>query len=244
MSKFRSWSLRTAALEAALGAGAIPSSAAEYPAVAGDASRPAFTGIVSPLLPPAQPVAVQPVAAPVAAPAPIPAAFDPDAVRPGHYVWQPERSTSGPVEIVVSIPQQVAYIYRGGILIGLTTVSTGRPGHATPTGTFPIMEKHREHYSNLYNNAPMPFMQRLTMGGVALHAGHIPGRPASHGCVRLPLEFARLLFTVTRVGSTVHIIDESPSAQVALAVARGELGRGTVTTLAMAGDVRGTLSIR
>ena len=133
MSKFRSWSLRTAAFTAAIAAGAIPSSAAEYPAA--EASRPAFTGIVSPLLPP-PPV----VAAPVAAPAPIPAAFDPDAIDPGHYVWQPERSPAGPVEIVVSIPQQVAYIYRGGILIGLTTVSTGRPGHATPTGRFPILE--------------------------------------------------------------------------------------------------------
>ena len=66
-------------------------------------------------------------------------------------------------------------------------MSTGRPGHATPTGRFPIIEKHREHYSNLYNNAPMPFMQRLTMDGIALHAGQIPGYPASHGCVRLPL---------------------------------------------------------
>lgn len=215
MSKFRSWSLRTAAVAAAFGAGAIPSSAAEYPAT--EASLPAFTGIVSPLLPPAPAVA-----APVAMPAPIPAAFDPDALDPGHYVWQPERSPTGPVEIVVSIPQQVAYIYRGGILIGLTTVSTGRPGHETPTGRFPIMEKHREHYSNLYNSAPMPFMQRLTMGGIALHAGQIPGHPASHGCVRLPLDFARILFGVTRIGATVHIVDESPTPASALTVARGE----------------------
>jgi lipoprotein-anchoring transpeptidase ErfK/SrfK len=220
MSKFRSWSLRTAAFAAALGAGAIPSSAAEYPAIpAAEASRPAFTGIISPLLPP-PPVAAVP--APVAAPAPIPAAFDPDSIDPGHYVWQPERSPAGPVEIVVSIPQQVAYIYRGGTLIGLTTVSTGRPGHATPTGRFPILEKHREHYSNLYNAAPMPFMQRLTMGGIALHAGQIPGHPASHGCVRLPLDFARILFGVTQIGATVHIIDESATPASALTVARGE----------------------
>jgi lipoprotein-anchoring transpeptidase ErfK/SrfK len=185
------------------------------------------------------------VAAPVAVPAPAPAPVAETAsLAPGQFDWHPERSTSGAVDIVVSIPLQLAYVYRGGELIATTTVSTGRPGHETPTGQFPIMEKHREHYSNLYNNAPMPFMQRLTMGGVALHAGHIPGRPASHGCVRLPLEFARLLFSVTRVGSTVHIIDSSPSAQVALHIVRGELGRGSVTTLAMAGDVRGTLSIR
>ena len=218
MSKFRSWSLRTTAFAIALSAGAIPSSAAENSEAA---SRPAFTGIVSPLLPPALAVTA-PVAAPVAMPAPIPAAFDPEALDPGHYVWQPERSPAGPVEIVVSIPQQVAYIYRGGILIGLTTVSTGRPGHETPTGRFPIMEKHREHYSNLYNSAPMPFMQRLTMGGIALHAGQIPGHPASHGCVRLPLDFARILFGVTQIGATVHIVDESPTPASALTVARGE----------------------
>ena len=232
MSKFRSWSLRTTAFAIALGAGAIPSSAAENPAVAGatatgasseTAPRPVFTGIVSPLLTPAESAAPAPIAAPapVVAPAPIPAAFDPDALDPGHYVWQPERSLTGPVEIVVSIPQQVAYIYRGGTLIGLTTVSTGRPGHRTPTGRFPIMEKHREHYSNLYNSAPMPFMQRLTMGGIALHAGQIPGHPASHGCVRLPLDFARILFGVTQIGANVHIIDESPTPASALTVARG-----------------------
>ena len=191
-----------------------------------------------------QPVAVAPAPQPQAAPVvPAPPAL-PASLDPGEFVWQPERATSGPVEIVVSIPLQMAYIYRGETLIGVTTVSTGRRGHETPTGQFPIMEKRREHYSNLYNNAPMPFMQRLTWGGVALHAGHIPGHPASHGCVRLPLEFARLLFTATRVGTNVHIVDSSPTAEIALAVARGELGRGRVTTLAMNSDVRGTLSVR
>ena len=192
----------------------------------------------------AQPAAFSPASVPTPAPAVSEPPAMPASLEPGEFAWHPERAATGSVEIVVSIPLQLAYIYRGDTLIGMTTVSTGRPGHETPTGRFPIIEKHREHYSNLYNNAPMPFMQRLTMGGVALHAGHIPGRPASHGCVRLPLEFARLLFSVTRVGSTVHIIDSSPSAQVALHIVRGELGRGSVTTLAMAGDVRGTLSIR
>jgi len=201
---------------------------------------PSVTVPEAPVLPTIAAPAPVPSAAPVAA---APAA-EPASLAPGEFVWNPERSTSGAVDIVVSIPLQLAYVYRGGELIATTTVSTGRPGHETPTGRFPIMEKRREHYSNLYNNAPMPFMQRLTMGGIALHAGHIPGRPASHGCVRLPLELARLLFSVTRVGSTVHIIDTSPSAQVALHIVRGELGRGSVTTLAMAGDVRGTLSIR
>jgi len=143
-----------------------------------------------------------------------------DTLDPGEFVWQPERATEGEVEIVVSIPLQRAYVYRGGTLIGVTTVSTGRTGHETPVGTFNILEKRREHYSNLYNNAPMPFMQRLTWGGIALHAGEIPGRPASHGCVRLPLAFARNLFGVTRVGASVHILQASPSAGEALAMAR------------------------
>nr|WP_114951650.1 L,D-transpeptidase family protein [Sphingosinicella terrae] len=141
---------------------------------------------------------------------------------PGEFVWRPELSMEGEVEVVVSIPQQIAYVYRGGTLIGVTTVSTGRRGHTTPTGSFPILEKRREHYSNLYNNAPMPFMQRLTWDGIALHAGHIPGTPASHGCVRLPLAFSRHLFGATRVGATVHIIGDEARADTALALARGE----------------------
>lgn len=146
---------------------------------------------------------------------------DGTALDPGEFAWRPELAPNGPVEIVVSIPLQRAYVYRSGTLIGVTTVSTGRPGHATPTGSFDILEKRREHYSNLYNNAPMPFMQRLTWDGIALHAGQIPGRPASHGCVRLPMAFARELFQVTRVGATVHILDESPTPDVALIQARG-----------------------
>ena len=143
-------------------------------------------------------------------------------LEPGEFLWAPERSTQGEVEVVVSIPLQRAYVYRGGTLIGLTTVSTGRRGHETPTGTFNILQKRREHYSSLYNNAPMPFMQRLTWDGIALHAGQIPGRPASHGCVRLPLAFARELFAVTQVGASVHILQESPSAGEALAMVRGD----------------------
>ena len=153
--------------------------------------------------------------------APIPAQLAEPVLAPGEYLWRPERAASGEVEIVVSIPLQRAFIYRGGTLIGVTTVSTGRPGHETPTGSFPILQKRREHYSNLYNNAPMPFMQRLTWDGIALHAGQIPGRPASHGCVRLPLDFARQLFAVTTLGATVHIVDQSPSAGEALAMVRG-----------------------
>ena len=116
-------------------------------------------------------------AAATAAPAVRRPVADPASLAPGEFVWQPELATTGRVEIVVSIPLQRAYVYRGGTLIGVTTVSTGRPGHATPVGRFEILEKRREHYSNLYNNAPMPFMQRLTWGGIALHAGADSGPP-------------------------------------------------------------------
>jgi lipoprotein-anchoring transpeptidase ErfK/SrfK len=142
-------------------------------------------------------------------------------LSPGEFVWQPERAPVGEVEVVVSIPLQRAYVYRGGTLIGVTTVSTGKPGHRTPTGKFDILQKRVKHFSNLYNNAPMPYMQRLTWGGIALHAGQIPGRPASHGCVRLPLAFARNLFSVTSMGGSVHIVDTSPAPQEALAMVKG-----------------------
>jgi hypothetical protein len=144
-----------------------------------------------------------------------------DALRPGAFLWEPELSPTGAVEIVVSIPQQRAYVYRGGTLIGVSTVSTGRRGHETPTGSFSILQKRPRHFSNLYNNAPMPFMQRLTWDGIALHAGQIPGHPASHGCVRLPLAFAQHLFGATRIGAQVHILRTSPAPREALALAHG-----------------------
>jgi hypothetical protein len=114
---------------------------------------------------------------------------------------------------VVSIPDQLAYVYRNGILIGRSTVSTGRSGHKTPTGVFHILEKQVKHFSSKYNNAPMPNMERLTWDGIALHAGNLPGYPASHGCVRLPLEFSRLLYTVTSKGTTVVIADRSSAPE-------------------------------
>lgn len=107
----------------------------------------------------------------------------------------------------MSLATQRAVVYSNGVPIGISTVSTGRPGFETPTGTFVILQKRVEHYSNIYDNAPMPYMQRPTWGGVALHAGQLPGYPASHGCIRLPLEFARLLYDVTHHGMTVVITD-------------------------------------
>jgi hypothetical protein len=129
-------------------------------------------------------------------------------LKPGEYVWEPERAPEGPLLIVASTTEQVAYIYRNGIRIARSSVSTGRPGHPTPTGVFTILEKEVHHTSSIYKGAEMPYMERVTWGGIALHAGNLPGYPDSHGCIRLPLEFSKLLFGVTMKGATVIIADE------------------------------------
>ncbi len=135
----------------------------------------------------------------------------PGKLKPGEYAWHPELSPKGPIVMIVSLPEQLAYVYRNGLIIGASTVSTGKKGHETPTGVFTILQKHADHYSNLYNNAPMPYMQRLTWSGVALHAGKLPGYPASHGCVRMPYDFAQLLYAETKTGLTVVVSDEKVS---------------------------------
>jgi len=129
-------------------------------------------------------------------------------LKTGEYVWEPERAPDGPLLIVASTTEQVAYVYRNGIRIARSSVSTGRPGHPTPTGVFTILEKEVHHTSSIYKGAEMPYMERVTWGGIALHAGDLPGYPDSHGCVRLPLEFSKLLFGITMKGATVIIADE------------------------------------
>jgi len=137
--------------------------------------------------------------------APLDFARDALALRPGEFVWAPEIAPSGPVTIVVDLSTQRATIYRNGVRIGVSTVSTGKPGHETPTGVFSIRLKDAHHRSSKYNNAKMPYTQMLTQDGVALHAGGLPGYPESHGCVHLPLALARQLFTSTTYSTTVVI---------------------------------------
>ncbi len=140
----------------------------------------------------------------------------PTDLKPGEYLWHPEVSPAGPIVLVVSLDEQRAYVYRNGIAIGLTTISSGKTGHETPTGVFTILQKDKDHRSNLYNSAPMPYMQRLTWDGIALHGGSLPGHPASHGCVRLPQAFAQKLFSETKRGDTVVVAD-AKSAPMTLA---------------------------
>jgi lipoprotein-anchoring transpeptidase ErfK/SrfK len=131
-------------------------------------------------------------------------AFGDKELKPGQFVWR-DVSARGPVRVVVSLSDQLAFLYRGDTLVAVSTVSTGVAGRDTPTGIFPILQKKPMHRSQKYDNAPMPFMQRIDDYGVALHAGHLPGYPASHGCIRLPAKFAQKLYGVTTIGSEVMI---------------------------------------
>ncbi|MFY9976359.1 MAG: L,D-transpeptidase family protein [Chromatiaceae bacterium] len=129
----------------------------------------------------------------------------PGALLPGEYTWNPELSPKGPVAVIVSVPEQLVHVYRNGVRMAVSTCSTGKTGHETPTGVFTVLQKDKHHHSATYNNAPMPNMNRLTWDGVALHAGKLPGYPASHGCVRLPMDFSEKLFGITHVGTPVII---------------------------------------
>ena len=131
-------------------------------------------------------------------------AFGNKTLKPGQYLWRNVPGDGSP-RVVVSLSDQLAFLYRGSTLVAVSTISSGKPGKDTPTGVFPVLEKKRLHRSVKYDNAPMPFMQRIDRFGIALHGGHLPGHPASHGCVRLPGEFAAKLFRVTEVGTPVLI---------------------------------------
>jgi len=179
--------------------------------------KPAVPAVpaTAPVAAPAPAAAAKPAAtpavvtSPVKASKPAPTVLGTEPLAPGEFAWQPQMSTGGPMLVLVNIKEQMAYVYRNGLRIGRTSVSTGREGHETPTGVFTILQKNADHHSSIYNNASMPFMQRLTWDGIALHAGNIPGYPASHGCVRLPYEFSKLLFDVTTTGVTVVIKNDS-----------------------------------
>lgn len=134
-------------------------------------------------------------------------------LRPGQWRWAAERWSSAPVRVVIDLTGQRGYVFQGPALVAITTVSTGRRGHSTPTGAFPILQKARWHRSNIYANAPMPYMQRLTWGGIALHAGNVSGYRRSHGCIRLPYGFARRLFGLTDTGAVVLVTRTAPTLE-------------------------------
>jgi lipoprotein-anchoring transpeptidase ErfK/SrfK len=126
-------------------------------------------------------------------------------LKPGDYLWAKTIPAEGETRVVIDRLTQMAYVYRADQLVGATTVSTARQGYITPLGEWTILEKRPFYRSRKYDNAPMPFMQRIDDYGVALHGGGTPGRPESHGCIHLPNKFAEKLFGLTKVGSKVVI---------------------------------------
>jgi lipoprotein-anchoring transpeptidase ErfK/SrfK len=145
----------------------------------------------------------EPKAAPKAAPKPAPKPVVKPAAQPDQGPFG--NIPKGPVQIVVSLNQQQLHLYSDGVLIGDSPIASGVPQLPTPLGVFGIIQKQRYHESNIYSNAPMPFMERITWSGVALHEGENIGHPASHGCVRLPHDFAERLFYLTKIGVPVII---------------------------------------
>jgi hypothetical protein len=153
---------------------------------------------------------------------PLPVTTSMEALKPGEWVWYAESVPEGPMLLMVSISQQKAYLYRNGVRVAATTVSTGKKGHETPTGVFTILQKNKDHKSNLYkdgknNPSAMPYMQRLTWDGIALHSGNLPGYPASHGCVRMPDGFSKKLFGETELGMTVIVSNDKVASPENLA---------------------------
>lgn len=137
-------------------------------------------------------------------------------LKPGEYTWNPDASLSGPVGIIVDLKNQMLNVYRGGKLISRSAVSTGIASHPTAAGAYTILTKNLTYHSKKYHEASMPFMLRLTWDGMAIHGGNNPGKPSSHGCIHIPLDFAKKLYSITKLGDTVLISDlkEAPAETV------------------------------
>ena len=126
-------------------------------------------------------------------------------LKAGQYLWRAVPESAGPEHVVISLSDQLAYLYRGDTLVAVATISTGRFDKPSPTGIFAVLDKRPFYRSKKYDNAPMPWMQRIDQYGIALHGGYNPGYPASHGCIRLPVAFAKKLYGVTGIGTPVYI---------------------------------------
>lgn len=133
------------------------------------------------------------------------ATFGISALKPAESRWIGDIPDSGVTKVVVSLTDQLAWVYRGERMIAATTISSGKKDHESPVGLFPILGKEVFHRSNRYSNAPMPHMLRLNRWGVALHGGVVPGYPASHGCIRLPVAFAKKLYGYVERGDPVFV---------------------------------------
>jgi lipoprotein-anchoring transpeptidase ErfK/SrfK len=125
-------------------------------------------------------------------------------LKPGQYFWT-STIPEGETKVIIDRLTQMAYVYRGDALVGVSTVSTAKQGHITPLGEWKILEKRPFYRSKKYNNAPMPWMERIDEYGIALHGGGTPGYPESHGCIHLPPKFAEKLYGLTKIGTKVVI---------------------------------------
>ena len=162
----------------------------------------------------------------------------------------------GPLIIAISIETQSLKIYDGNGFFAETPISTGMRGHATPMGVFSIIQKHKFHRSNIYSGAPMPYMQRITWSGVAMHAGVLPGYPASHGCIRMPMSFAVKMWGWTKMGARVVVtpgemtpvgfshplLPVQKTTPVASAGPRREMSSGTKSDRAAIADAIGRIA--
>ena len=133
------------------------------------------------------------------------ALFGPISMKPGDYYWAPEVPKTGEAKVVIDLLTQRFYVYRDEKLVGMSTISSGKKGNETPLGFWKVFRKQVKGFSRKYDNAPMPYMQMYDEKGIAFHAGKLPGYPASHGCVRLPLKFAEKLYGLTKIGTKVII---------------------------------------
>jgi lipoprotein-anchoring transpeptidase ErfK/SrfK len=126
------------------------------------------------------------------------------ALKPGEYHWA-ATIPDAPARVVIDRMQQLMFVYKGDALVGVSSVSSGKKGKETPLGYWKVFRKQVKGFSRKYDNAPMPYMQMYDEKGIAFHGGKLPGYPASHGCVRLPLEFAKKLYGLTTNGTEVVI---------------------------------------
>lgn len=132
------------------------------------------------------------------------AEFGKAGLKPGQYYWT-TAIPEGETRVIIDRMTQMAYVYRDEKLVGISTVSTAKQGHITPLGEWTILEKRPFYRSKKYNNAPMPWMERIDEYGIALHGGGTPGYPESHGCIHLPNKFAEKLYGLTKIGTKVVI---------------------------------------
>ena len=133
------------------------------------------------------------------------ATFGKVGLKPGQYLWASAIPSDGDTRVIIDRLTQMGYVYKGDKLVGVATVSTAKQGHITPLGEWKILEKRPFYRSKKYDNAPMPWMERIDEYGIALHGGGTPGFPESHGCIHFPMKFAEKLYGLTKIGTVVVI---------------------------------------